>query len=166
MIASFIAMRALNSWRAQYKFQKKFECILELRAHLHGAPDPQKYISSIRNHFADTISTGADHDLFDPQHFPFEIQQSWFEHINSMQRTWALLEALLTPNELRSLQLSADILERQVQEVVRQMINIACGEPKGTLFELHKVGTAGMLDIERSYSSLEAQCRVLLKSIR
>ena len=50
--AAITAVAALNSWKAQFQLQKKYDAVISVRAFLHEASHPLIYLSSLSNHFS------------------------------------------------------------------------------------------------------------------
>lgn len=71
--AAVIAVIALHGWKAQFKFQKKYEAVVEFHTYLHGCADAYVYLSSVRDHFAAYIRNGSDIDL--SVNFPSEAHR-------------------------------------------------------------------------------------------
>lgn len=165
VVAALVAVYALSAWRTQFKYQRKYECILDLRSQLHGASEASMYLSSLREHFGESKRTGVDKDLFQPENFPHDLQRAWWDHLSKLQRTWALLEVTLNKAELKIFTVDPHELQRDMTEYVNEMINLSCGEPRGSLLQLHRLVSTSMVAVEKKYNLLELQCRSALTKI-
>lgn len=166
VLAVVVAIFALRSWRSQFKYQKKYECILDLRSQLHGANEAAIYLNSLCAHFGESIKTGIESDLFDAEKFPYQLQRDWWSHLSNLHRTWALLEITLKKSELKIFTVDPMKLESNVTNTVRKMIDLSCGEPKGSLIELYRLVNSSIVGVEEQYKLLESQCRLALTQIR
>lgn len=166
VVAVLVAIYALNSWRSQFKYQRKYECILDVRSQLHGASEASMYLGSLREHFGDSIRTGVDKDLFQPENFPHDLQRAWWDHLSKLQRTWALLEVTLNKAEIKIFTVNPDELQRDMAGCVNEMISLSCGDPRGSLRELHWLVSNSIVAVEGKYNLLEQQCRIALTKIK
>lgn len=166
VLAAVVAIYALSSWRSQFKYQRKYECILDLRSQLHGANEAAFYLSSLREQLSESIRTGVDNDLFEPGNFPHELQRAWWDHLSKLQRTWALLEVTLGKSEMKLFTVDPYKLQAEMTSYVNEMINLSCGEPRGSLFQLHKLVSNSIVAVEKQYNLLEQKCRLALTKIK
>lgn len=166
VLAVVVAILALKSWRSQFKYQRKYECILDLRSQLHGANEAAIYLNSLCAHFGEMIKTGVESDLFDADKFPYQLQRDWWGHLSNLQRTWALLEITLDKSELKLFTVDPITLESDVTNTVKVMIDLSCGEPKGSLVALYQLVNSSVVGVEKKYKLLEKQCRLALTKIR
>lgn len=166
VLAVVVAIFALKSWRSQFKYQKKYECILDLRSQLHGANEAAIYLNSLCVHFGEIIKSGTDSDLFDVDKFPYQLQRDWWSHLSKIQRTWALLEVTLEKSEIKFFTVNPNTLEGDVTSTVKQMIDLSCGEPKGSVVALYQLVNSSIVGMEEKYKLLEKQCRLALTKIR
>ncbi|MBA1209452.1 hypothetical protein [Pseudomonas fulva] len=166
VLAVVIAIFALKSWRSQFKYQRKYECILDLRSQLHGANEAATYLNSLCAHFGKMIKTGVESDLFDANKFPYQLQRDWWSHLSNLQRTWALLEVTLNKRELKLFTVDPITLEDDVRNTVKEMIDLSCGEPKVSLGALYQLVSNSIVSVEEKYKILEKQCRSALIKIR
>jgi len=158
-----VAVVALNSWKHQFKLQKRYDSVMELRAHALNASPPLLYLNSMREHFAHYLRSKDDHAL--AELYPYEIQREWFVKINEMTKTWNVVSILLSDTELSVLDHNPVGLEKMVRDVVMEMMQMSVGDEKKSLLALHQIGNQGCIKIEQAFSDLENQCRELLKNI-
>jgi len=158
-----IALVALNSWKQQFKLQKRYDAVMELRGHALNVSPPLLYLNSMREHFAHYLRSKDDNAL--AELYPYEIQREWFVKINEMTKSWNVVSILLSDAELAMLDKTPVVLEKMVREVVDEMMQMSVGGEKKSLLSLHQTGNQGALKIEKAFTDFEKQCRDLLKYI-
>lgn len=165
-VAAIAAIFALSSWRSEFKFQRKYECVLDLRSQVHGAKDASSYLGALREHFSEFIRTGIEDDSQTPDGFPYDLQQAWWEHLSRMQRTWTLMEVTLSAGELKNFSITPFKLEDYMKGYVQEFINLGYRVPKVRLLEIHRLGVDSIVEVEKMYKTLEAECRLALSKIK
>lgn len=166
VVAVAVAIFALRSWRSQFWYQRKYECILDLRSQLHGANDAASYLSSLREHFSNRIRLGVGAGTFDEDRFPYPLQQAWWDHLSKLHRTWALMEVTLSKVELKNFTVDPHKIELEMRECVQEIISLGCAEPPVKLFRIHQQVSNSIISITKSYTELEKECRDVLLKIK
>lgn len=164
-LAAFVAVFALNAWRKQFRYQRKYECILDIRSQLHGANEAALYLSSLREHFSEAIRAGTPPDSLDAA-YPYELHQVWWEHLSKLQRTWALLEITLDRAELQIFTVDPFELQVDVGNYVNEIVSLACAEQIPSLLEVHRMVSNSITSVEGKYKIMETQCRKALTIIK
>lgn len=158
-----VALVALNSWKHQFKLQKRYDAVMELRSHALNASPPLVYLNSMCEHFSHYLRSRDDNAL--AELYPYEIQREWFVKVNEMTRTWNVVSILLSDLELSMLPSNPMSLEKMVRDVVNEMMQMAVGEDRKSLLSVHQAGSQGAVKVEKAFSDFEQRCRDLLKHI-
>lgn len=166
VIAAGVAVYTMWTWRSQFLYQRKYECILDLRSQLHDASDAASYLSSLREHFSDCIRREVGADSFDADSFPYPLQKAWWDHLSKLHRTWALVEVTLSKGELKNFTVDPHKIEVEMRECVQEIVSLGCAEPPVKLFHIHKQVSDSITSITKNYTALEKECRMVLSKIK
>ncbi|POM09993.1 hypothetical protein CUU62_27150 [Pseudomonas sp. WP001] len=161
--AAIIAVIALKGWKEQFKFQKKYDAILELRTFLHGCADSYTFLASLRDHFVDHLRAGSITSLSD--NYPFEAQRRWFSHINDMSRSWDMVNVLLTRDERVFFKQVPTDIRRLVGETQSEITRIVIQGADGADLQIFNEVNEGLEKIDEAYKRFEIRTRLFLKKI-
>jgi hypothetical protein len=169
--AAITAVVALNSWKAQFQLQKKYDAVISVRAFLHEASHPLIYLSSLSNHFSAYIFSRNDRAL--ANNYPDEIQTKWFDHASEFGKTWDVMTVFLSKRELESFGCSPTVINQMVRVAKDALIDTAFGKGSGLenndeaarILGLQNIIRVHTVKIESAYTDMEKQSRVLLREL-
>ncbi|MBF6037760.1 hypothetical protein H8F22_02615 [Pseudomonas sp. P154a] len=166
--AAITAVVAMNSWKAQFQLQKKYDAVIFVRAFLHEASHPLIYLSSLSNHFSAYILSRNDRAL--ANNYPDEIQRKWFDHASEFGKAWDVMTVFLSKSELESFGYSPTAINQMVRVAKDALIETAFGNSMGLeksdeaarILGLQNILRTHTVKIESAYVDMEKQSRVLL----
>lgn len=169
--AAITAVVALNSWKAQFKLQKKYDAVVAVREFIHEESHSLIYLSSLSKHFSQYLMSRDYRAL--AQDFPDEVQRKWFVHISGFGKSWDVMLALLSLDEARRFSFAPADINQIIRAAKEGMMDTTFrNSPDGNAIdetirvnELQKVLQQYSVRLSSAYVDMEFQSRILLSEL-